>query len=152
MVAFSTRRCYTDSVDPSYHFSSEKRKGGHDGEPSFFLFCSRAAGVVPCAGGMCCFGGVTERLKVPVLKTGDAQASVGSNPTAAATKRCSVLRCIFFCVLRLKPGCVPGFFLYNESSKRARCVEQTPFFFLILFLKTRCFLNQNADPKCCFCK
>ena len=30
------------------------------------------------------FGGLPEWLKEPVLKTGEAQASVGSNPTSAA--------------------------------------------------------------------
>ena len=30
-------------------------------------------------------GEMSERLKEPVLKTGDAQASVGSNPTLSAT-------------------------------------------------------------------
>ena len=29
-------------------------------------------------------GGVAERLKAPVLKTGEARASVGSNPTLSA--------------------------------------------------------------------
>lgn len=29
-------------------------------------------------------GGMSERLKEPVLKTGEARASVGSNPTPAA--------------------------------------------------------------------
>jgi hypothetical protein len=31
-----------------------------------------------------CFGEMSERLKVPVLKTGVAQATVGSNPTLSA--------------------------------------------------------------------
>ena len=31
-------------------------------------------------------GEMSERLKEPVLKTGDAQASVGSNPTLSANK------------------------------------------------------------------
>ncbi len=30
------------------------------------------------------YGEMSERLKEPVLKTGDAQASVGSNPTLSA--------------------------------------------------------------------
>ena len=30
------------------------------------------------------YGGVAERLKAPVLKTGDVKASVGSNPTPSA--------------------------------------------------------------------
>ena len=33
------------------------------------------------------YGEVTERLKVPVLKTGVARATVGSNPTLSATKK-----------------------------------------------------------------
>ena len=39
-----------------------------------------------CSGGgyACLFGEMSERLKEPVLKTGDAQASVGSNPTLSA--------------------------------------------------------------------
>ena len=31
------------------------------------------------------YGEMSERLKEPVLKTGDAKASVGSNPTLSAT-------------------------------------------------------------------
>ena len=31
------------------------------------------------------YGEMSERLKEPVLKTGDVQASVGSNPTLSAT-------------------------------------------------------------------
>ena len=31
-------------------------------------------------------GGVAERLKAPVLKTGEARASVGSNPTLSAKR------------------------------------------------------------------
>ena len=33
------------------------------------------------------YGEMSERLKEPVLKTGDAQASVGSNPTLSATSK-----------------------------------------------------------------
>lgn len=32
------------------------------------------------------YGQLAERLKAPVLKTGDVQASVGSNPTLSAIK------------------------------------------------------------------
>ena len=32
-------------------------------------------------------GEVTERLKVPVLKTGEGRPSVGSNPTLSATNK-----------------------------------------------------------------
>ena len=35
---------------------------------------------------------LSERLKEPVLKTGDAQASVGSNPTLSATSLISEYR------------------------------------------------------------
>ena len=31
-----------------------------------------------------CYGEMSERLKEPVLKTGEAQVSVGSNPTLSA--------------------------------------------------------------------
>ena len=37
-------------------------------------------------------GEMSERLKEPVLKTGDAQASVGSNPTLSATSLISEYR------------------------------------------------------------
>ena len=40
-------------------------------------------------------GEMSERLKEPVLKTGDAQASVGSNPTLSAT-----LLCVSFLICR----------------------------------------------------
>ena len=36
-------------------------------------------------GRSCLFGEMSERLKEPVLKTGDVKASVGSNPTLSAT-------------------------------------------------------------------
>ena len=38
-------------------------------------------------------GEMSERLKEPVLKTGDAQASVGSNPTLSATTPPAPRRC-----------------------------------------------------------
>ncbi len=39
---------------------------------------------------------MSERLKEPVLKTGDVQASVGSNPTLSSTKEQAVLLALFF--------------------------------------------------------
>ena len=45
-------------------------------------------------------GEMSERLKEPVLKTGDVKASVGSNPTLSATYSTAILSELrwFFCV------------------------------------------------------
>ena len=41
------------------------------------------------------YGEMSERLKEPVLKTGDVRASVGSNPTLSS-KKITPIRVLFF--------------------------------------------------------
>ena len=43
-------------------------------------------------GRSCLYGEMSERLKEPVLKTGDVKASVGSNPTLSATSFNTICR------------------------------------------------------------
>ena len=57
---------------------------GLDGATQCLLYCQ-------------CPGEMSERLKVPVLKTGVAKATVGSNPTLSAIKKRYIQGvCLFF--------------------------------------------------------
>ena len=50
------------------------------------------------------YGEMSERLKEPVLKTGDVQASVGSNPTLSATY---LLKFIMYAEVPKRPKGLP---------------------------------------------
>ncbi len=62
------------------------------------------------------YGEMSERLKEPVLKTGDVRASVGSNPTLSSRRNDLLMQVVFLVLFALRQVILLYSVIYVASS------------------------------------